>query len=143
MTSTLVDSNVLLDVLTNDPVWSPWSAGRLREAGETGPVVINPVIYAETSAHFLGEAEFDRTISAAGLTREPLPWPAAFQAGRAHRLYRQGGGTRERTLPDFLIGAHALAAKHRLLHARRTAPPLPLSEPSDRRAGDPSMSAPA
>lgn len=115
MTSTLVDSNVVLDVLDADQGWNQWSVRKMAEAGNAGRIIINPIIYAEVSISFMHFAEFDMLISSIQLDREPLPWEAAFEAGKAHQLYRHRGGMRDRTLPDFFIGAHAEIAGHHLL----------------------------
>ena len=115
MTSTLVDSNVILDVLSSDRIWGNWSGARLAEAANAVEVVINSLIYAEISVQFRVRAELDRVLADTGLVREDVPWDAAFLAGRAHAQYRRQGGARERTLPDFFIGAHAEVAGHDLL----------------------------
>lgn len=104
---TLVDSNVLLDVLTQDPTWSAWSADRLAEALDRGPVVINAIVYAEVSYRFSTIEELDATLSGDRFVRGHIPWAAAFLAARCFRGYRARGGTRSSTLPDFFIGAHA------------------------------------
>ena len=114
MTSTLVDSNVLLDVLNETPRWFGWSASKLSEAADAGPVIINQVIFAEASYRF-ADAEAAEASAFSRFSRESIPWMAAFEAGQAHRQYRGQGGSRERTLPDFLIGAHAAAKGHTLL----------------------------
>jgi predicted nucleic acid-binding protein len=114
MTSTLVDSNVLLDVIGEARTWSAWSASRLAEAAETGTIVINQVVFAETSAQF-DDPDAAEAAAFSQFLRESIPWSAAFKAGQAHRAYRNRGGVRERTLPDFLIGAHALTKGYRLL----------------------------
>lgn len=115
MTSTLVDSNVLIDVLESTSGTRSWSALRVEEAGDLGPVVVNPIIFAEVSIGFEDAAELERLLQRIDLDREPLPWRAAFDAGRAHAQYRRRGGLRDRTLPDFFIGAHAQIRAHRLL----------------------------
>lgn len=113
--ATLVDTNVFLDVLTADPVWSAWSADALAGALDTGPVVLSPVVYAELSARFDRREELDALLPPEVFRREALPWEGAYLAGRAHRDYRLRGGSRVQTLPDFLIGAHAAVCGHRLL----------------------------
>jgi predicted nucleic acid-binding protein len=115
MTSTLVDSNVLLDVLHRQGEWYPWSRSKLRDAADTGDVVINQIIVAETATGFEQTEDFEEVTSLVRPTRESLPWEAAYVAGRAHREYRHRGGRRDRTLPDFIIGAHALTKQYRLL----------------------------
>jgi predicted nucleic acid-binding protein len=114
MTSTLVDSNVVIDVL-EDPNGTSWSSKRVEAAGDSGLVLINPIVLAEVSIGFEDPGELERVLAQAEFTREALPWEAAFEAGRAHALYRRRGGLRDRTLPDFFVGAHALVKQHRLL----------------------------
>ncbi|TQM14049.1 type II toxin-antitoxin system VapC family toxin [Pseudonocardia kunmingensis] len=104
---TLVDSNVLLDIFTQDPVWAQWSAERLAEALDQGPVVINQVVYGEVSLRFSRIEDLDAVLAPDRFVRANLPWAAAFLAARCFRTYRGRGGTRTSTLPDFLIGAHA------------------------------------
>lgn len=113
--STLVDANVLLDVLTADPTWGLWSRRALSEALVEGRVVISPIVLAEVAAGFDTAEDLDAFLPEAAFAREPIPWPAAFLAGRAHATYRPRGGRRRATLPDFFIGAHAAVAGHRLL----------------------------
>lgn len=112
---TLVDSNVLLDVLTEDPAWAGWSSEALVHAFDEGPVVVNPIVYAEVSVGFDRIEELDEALPAAAFVREPLPYPAGFVAGKAFLSYRRSGGTKPAPLPDFYIGAHAAVASYRLL----------------------------
>lgn len=108
MTSgTLVDSNVVLDILTEDPSWVDWSLDALATAAETGPLFINPIIYAEVSVRFSRVEDLDDALPPRDYRRLDLPWAAAFLAGKAFLAYRGRGGTRTSTLPDFYIGAHA------------------------------------
>jgi predicted nucleic acid-binding protein len=113
--STLVDSNVLIDVLGEDEDWVDWSASMLARAAEQGPLVINPLVYAEVSIAFDGIEELDEALPADYFVREPLPWEAAFLAGKAFVNYRRRGGTRRSALPDFYIAAHAAIAGYTLL----------------------------
>lgn len=110
----LVDSNVLLDLFTNDAAWSAWSAARLAEAFDAGHVVINPIVYAEISVAF-DRIETLEDALPEQLGREDLPWEAAFLAGRCFVDYRRRGGTRRSPLPDFCIGAHAALTGRTLL----------------------------
>ena len=103
----LVDTNVLLDVFTDDPQWRPWSESALREALVAGPLGINPIIYAEASLAFDVAETLDHQLEALMLDRLQLPYSAAFGAARAYRRYRSAGGVRSAPLPDFYIGAHA------------------------------------
>jgi len=102
----LVDTNVLLDIVTADPVWFDWSAKALEKALGKG-LAINPVIYAEVAAGFRYEKELEAALDWAELERLPLPYEAAFRAGQAFVQYRRNGGDRRSPLPDFFIGAHA------------------------------------
>lgn len=114
-TGTLVDSNVLLDILTEDERWAGWSADALATAAESGPLHINPVIFGEVSIRFATVEAFDDALPARDYRREPIPWAAAFLAGKAFVGSRRNGGTRASTLPDFFIGAHAAVAGWTLL----------------------------
>lgn len=104
----LVDSNVILDVLTGDETWSDWSADALAHAARRGATCINPIVFSEVAVGFDDLEELDARIPAAILRRTPLPFGAAFLAAKAHQAYRRRGGTRLATLPDFYIGAHAV-----------------------------------
>jgi predicted nucleic acid-binding protein len=103
----LVDSNVLLDVLTEDPDWFDWSAGAIARLAEQRLLVINPIIYAEVSIGFDRVEDLDEALPVNAFRREPLPYGASFLAGKAFLRYRRSGGSRASTLPDFFIGAHA------------------------------------
>lgn len=105
----LVDSNVLLDIFTDDPRWRPWSERALGNALTTGAVAVNPIIYAETSLAFADAYSLDRHLSDLLVVRRQLPYAAAFNAGQAFLRYRRAGGARSSPLPDFYIGAHAEA----------------------------------
>jgi len=115
MTGTLVDSNVILDVLTEDPRWDAWSAAALAQAANEGPVYINPIIYAEVSIGVATIEEMEEVLPAASFPRLPIPLEAAFLAGKAFLRYRKRKGTKTTPLPDFFIGAHAAVAGLRLL----------------------------
>ena len=103
----LVDTNVLIDVLEDDPAWADWSIRQLRAQAQVHDLVINPIIYAELSLLFDSVAATDKAIDSMGLVLAELPRPALFLAGRAHVKYRQSGGTKSKVLADFFIGAHA------------------------------------
>jgi predicted nucleic acid-binding protein len=111
----LVDSNVLLDVLTEDPAWFEWSAGALEELAEDHVLAINPIIYAEVSIGFSRIEDLDAALPPEVLEQEPLPWPAGFLAGKCFLRYRERGGARRSPLPDFYIGAHAALTQYVLL----------------------------
>jgi len=115
VTATLVDSNVLLDVATNDPAWGGWSAQALADAAADGQLMINPLIYAEVSAGFPLIEDLDDALPADLYLRAPLPYEAAFLAGKAFLTYRRRGGEKTAPLPDFYIGAHAAIIGCRLL----------------------------
>ena len=104
---TLVDTNVLLDLVTNDPDWSEWSLARLEEAALAGPILINDIVYAETSIRYDRIEDLDAMLSQALIEIAATPRSALFLAGKAFRRYRMAGGTRTGVLPDFFIGAHA------------------------------------
>jgi len=111
----LVDSNVLLDIATNDPVWGDWSAQALNEVAEHSNLIINPIIYAEVSIGYATIEALDAALPAVLYQREPLPWDAGFLAGKSFLQYRRQGGLRTSPLPDFYIGAHAAIARLALL----------------------------
>jgi predicted nucleic acid-binding protein len=115
MTAVLVDSNVLLDVATNDSNWAAWSANAIEAAADRFRLVINAVIYGEVSVHYSRIEELDMALPEAMFEREELPYEAAFLAGKAFLSYRQRGGQRRSPLLDFLIGAHAAIAGYQLL----------------------------
>jgi predicted nucleic acid-binding protein len=112
---TLVDSSVILDVVTDDPVWAGWSGDALAAAADKGSLVINPIVYAEVSAGFARIEDLDDAVPAEDFGREPLPYEAGFVAGKAFLAYRKRGGERRSPLPDFYIGAHAAVRGYRLL----------------------------
>ena len=106
----LVDSNVILDVTTEDETWFQWSSKTLERYAETHILVINPIIYAEVSIGIDRIEDVEAVLSPTFFRREPLPWEAAFLAGKCLLAYRRRGGKRRSTLPDFFIGAHAAVA---------------------------------
>ena len=103
----LVDSNVLLDILTEDAHWFDWSSAVLSEHAESNVLCINPMIYAELSVGFEAIERLDAVLPEGDFKRLPVPWEAAFLAGQCFELYRRRGGKRRSPLPDFFIGAHA------------------------------------
>jgi len=106
----LVDANVLLDILTNDPNWLQWSQERFLAAIEDDQAAVNPVIYAELGAAYRSATELDRALAGWPVQRLPLPCEAAFPAGQAFVRYRKEGGQCRSPLPDFYFGAHAQIA---------------------------------
>jgi predicted nucleic acid-binding protein len=111
----LVDSNVVLDVLTEDSRWFSWSAEALSMASDEAVLAINPIIYAEVSIRFARIEELEEALAPHLFERRHLPWEAAFLAGKCFLEYRRQGGRRHSTLPDFYIGAHAAVAGMDLL----------------------------
>jgi len=112
---TLVDTNVLLDLATDDPQWAEWSIGQLETASLTGPLLINEVIYAELAVRYERIEDLDHFIEAAGLQMASLPREALFLAGKVFTQYRRAGGSRTGVLTDFFIGAHAAVQQIPLL----------------------------
>jgi predicted nucleic acid-binding protein len=111
----LVDTNVLVDVLENDPEWAHWSIGQLRAQSKIHRLTINPIIYAELSLTFSTVEALDQTIDELGLAVIEIPRPALFLAGKAFVRYRRQGGTTSNVLGDFFIGAHAAVSGHPVL----------------------------
>jgi hypothetical protein len=103
----LVDSNILLDVVTEDPKWFEWSSTMLGLHAEQSVLVINPIVYAEISIGFDSIEELENALPSRVFRRDELPWEAAFLAGKCFLAYRKRGGRRSAPLPDFYIGAHA------------------------------------
>lgn len=115
MSAVLVDSNVILDVVTDDPRWGTRSSQALMRSAEEAALVINPIIYAEVSIGFDRIEDLDAALPPWFFERSALPWEAAFLAGKCFLRYRRRGGARVSTLPDFYIGAHAAVAGMALL----------------------------
>lgn len=106
----LVDSNILLDIFTEDKVWFQWSSNTLVECANENILAINPIIYGEVSVRFGRIEDLEAALPTRVIARLPLPWEAAFLAGKCFKRYRQSGGERHSALPDFFIGAHAAVA---------------------------------
>ena len=115
MTDILVDSNVILDIFTEDEQWFPWSASQLSELANRSALVINPIIYAEVSIGFNQVEELQTALPKDYFCYAPLPYQAAFLAGKCFLNYRRRGGNKRSPLPDFYIGAHAAVEKMTLL----------------------------
>lgn len=115
MTPVLVDSNVLLDVLTDDLTWAAWSSSTLQRTADEAVLVINALIYAELSIGFSSIEALEEAIPTSIYRREHLPYEAAFLAGKAFLRYRRAGGAQQAPLPDFYIGAHAAVSGYRLM----------------------------
>lgn len=108
---TLVDTNVLLDLVTNDPHWAEWSISQLEASSLRGPLFINDVIYAELAVRYQRIEDLETFIEEAGLDILPMPREALFLAGKVFTQYRRSGGSRTGVLPDFFVGAHAAIAQ--------------------------------
>jgi predicted nucleic acid-binding protein len=111
----LFDTNVLLDIATADPVWLVWSENQFRTAASQGPILINPIIYAELAPAFGSEADLEKWLDPAVFQRLPLPYAAGWLASEAFLKYRRSGGAKTSPLPDFYIGAHAEVEKWTLV----------------------------
>jgi len=111
----LVDTNVLIDVLEDDPVWADWSIKQLRAQSQIHDLAINPIIYAELSQTFSTFEALDDVIHQLGLAMCEVPRPALFLAGKAFIRYRKVGGGKNNVLADFFIGAHAAVKQLPLL----------------------------
>ena len=111
----LVDTNVLVDVLEDDPQWADWSIGQLRAQSKIHRLAINSIIYSELSLTFSTVEALDETIDDLGLVMIEMPRPALFLAGKAFVRYRRQGGTKTNALGDFFIGAHAAVSGHAVL----------------------------
>jgi predicted nucleic acid-binding protein len=115
MTRVLIDTNVLVDLLTDDPVWAEWSTDAFSACMDHARVVIDTTVYAELAVRYDTVEELEQMVDSAGLEREHVPWSAAYLAGKAFAQYRRSGGRRRSPLPDFYIGAHAAVAGMSLL----------------------------
>lgn len=113
--SFLIDSNIILDIVTEDPTWFEWSSSTLSQCAEDGKLYINPIIYAEVSVGFSKIEELDEVLPISIFHRAPLPWEAGFLAGKCFLRYRKSTGNKTAPLPDFYIGAHASISKFTLV----------------------------
>lgn len=111
----LVDTNVLVDVLQDDPQWAEWSIGQLRAQARVHALAINPIVYADLSLSFSSVEALDSVVARMELTLHEVPRPALFLAGKAFAQYRRRGGAKAQVLPDFIIGAHAAVSGWSLL----------------------------
>lgn len=112
---TFVDTNVLLDLVTDDPNWADWSVAQLEAASLNGPLLINDAVYAELAVRYISIEDLEAFVDAAGVELAPMPRAALFLAGKVFTQYRRSGGSRTGVLPDFFIGAHAAVARLPLL----------------------------
>lgn len=115
MPVTLVDSNVLLDIMTEDPTWLDWSSRALARCADRGAMAVNPIIYAEVSIRFDRIEDLEAALPHEHFRRLALPWEAAFLAGKCFKSYRRRRGRKLAPLPDFYIGAHAAVGRMTLL----------------------------
>ena len=111
----LVDTNVLIDVLADDPEWADWSEQQLLQQIEVYELAINPIIYAELAVAYRSEAALQKALDPWPLVQLPLPYSAGYLSGQAFRTYRRRGGAKRSPLPDFYIGAHAQCERLPLL----------------------------
>jgi len=105
----LVDSNIIFDIVDNDPQWCAWSAGQMRRYAAVDTLAINAIVFAEISPRFLAVSDVDELMELLTLSYVQIPQAAAYRAGKAFAQYRHRGGTKPNVLPDFFIGAHAEA----------------------------------
>lgn len=110
---TLVDTNVILDVITRDPIWGAWSEKALYDAAQRSTLTINPIVFAEVSMKFARIEDADAVLG--DFVRDPLPYEAGFLAGKAFLAYKRRGGAKRSPMPDFYVGAHAVVGRMHLL----------------------------
>lgn len=103
----MIDSNVILDIVTEDPNWFNWSSDIVAFYADTHTLIINPIIYSEVSIGYQTIEDVDTVLPPSYFRRMPIPWEAAFKAGKSFLQYRKRGGSKRTPLPDFFIGAHA------------------------------------
>ena len=115
MSALLVDSSVLIDIVTESDVWTVPSMTTLKTLGRDRDLVINSIVFAEVSIPFHRVEDIDNRLPRDIFRREEVPWEATFLAGKAFLNYRRGGGIRRSPLPDFFIGAHAAVRGYGLL----------------------------
>ena len=131
----LVDTNILVDVLQDDPKWADWSEQQLAKAAASGPVIVNPLVYAELAPLYPSPSDLNQVLATLMIDVEEMPTEAWFLAGKAHHAYRRRGGTRKGVLSDFFIGAHAVVTQVPLLtrdprRYRRDFPSIALLTPN-------------
>lgn len=115
MSAVSIDSNALLDLMTEDPLWFPWTAAEVVRAANRSRIVINAVVYGEVSVRYARIEDLEEALPNDLIEREAIPYEAGFLAGKAFLAYRRRGGARRSPLPDFLIGAHAAVSGYTLL----------------------------
>jgi len=112
---TLVDTNIFIDILSDDPRWAKWSLDSMANVAETGPLIIDSIVYSELSIRFADDRQLDGFIRRFEVELAPTPKVALVRAGKAFAAYRAAGGSRTSLLPDFFIGAHAEVTGHAIL----------------------------
>jgi predicted nucleic acid-binding protein len=115
MSAIFVDSNILLDIMTEDPRWFAWSSETLARCADNSSLVINPIVYAEISIRFKAIEDQEDALPNSMIERRDIPWAATFLAGKCFMKYRRAGGKKTAPLPEFFIGAHAAVEKMDLL----------------------------
>jgi predicted nucleic acid-binding protein len=115
MSTTLLDTSTLIDLLEDRPVWGNWASRQIEALASTDRFVINQIVYGEASVPYTPQSDFDDQLDFPWLNKEDLPWDAAFLAAKAHKTYRNKGGLKSTGMPDFFIGAHAAVRGYRLL----------------------------
>lgn len=115
MTSVLIDTNIIIDVFGRETPFKAWSSEAILALKADAQFILSPIVWSELTGMMASEDMLAQSLARLNPVREALPFTAAYQAGLAHQRYRRAGGQRERTLPDFLIGAHASVRSHRLL----------------------------
>ncbi|UDF28331.1 UNVERIFIED_ORG: type II toxin-antitoxin system VapC family toxin [Roseateles sp. XES5] len=115
MTSVLIDTDILIDVFGPQTPFKAWSSGVILALKADAQFILSPIVWSELAGTMASEDALAQSLARLNPVREALPFTATYQAGLAHQRYRRAGGQRERTLPDFLIGAHAAVRAHRLL----------------------------
>ncbi len=115
MTGILVDSNIILDIVEDDPVWADWSESHLELLADRLPIYINSIIYSEVSIGFETIEEVETVMNGMGIKMLQIPKEALFLAGKVFLSYKARKGTKKSILPDFFIGAHAAIDKLQIL----------------------------
>jgi len=115
MNGILIDSCVLLDLFTDDPLWANWSERMLDTFSQTNTLYINTIVYTEISIGFAEIEVLDEAIEELGIKVLEIPREALFLTGKTFLKYRRNKGTKSAPLPDFFIGAHAAVSNFTLV----------------------------
>lgn len=107
MQPVLIDSNILIDIFSDNSAWGDWSRDQLTLLSSSTLLFINPIVYSEISIGFERIEELEECLAVLPLRMAEIPEAALFLAGKAFLQYRRNKGTKDSTLPDFFIGAHA------------------------------------